>query len=134
MQRSQKQRAHLVFEYWFRTTIGNKMISNNDLIKLTLDFYNDAVILQFSEKFQSPNHHLSLSDNNKCATRNDNRSSVYEWIMPDIDPVLNGIHCWRVHVNNPSREFMMFSVSPKKMYPAKKYQGPSTLENGLLST
>eukprot|EP01084_Bolivina_argentea_P125637 222576_1 len=127
---SSKETAKLISEHWCRTILNRITISMTDIISIiTLFCYRDPKILQWSTIFKSPNGYLKLIDDRKCVQRNDTERYLYEWIMPDIDPVLNGIHCWRVHVSNPAQSWILFSVSPKKMYASDHYCGPSTHED-----
>lgn len=44
-----------------------------------------------------------LSDDNKCCKRID---GAHAYILADCNPVFEGIHCWRVQVINPEKDWI----------------------------
>ena len=60
-------------------------------------YYEEYVILKFSKEYMN-NNAYQLSQDNTLATRKINRDTSYRWILPDIEPVYSGIHCWRAYV------------------------------------
>ena len=91
----------------------------NDIIKICLSFYLlDYQILKWSQEYKTNDEGLILLDNDKCVKRTDYVANdrLHRWMMPDIEPVDNGIHCWRVKILNPTSNYLFFGISQKKMY------------------
>ena len=89
-----KQRM-LIIEYWFRTLIEqNTEITIKDIIPIIIEYAEAFKMLPFHLIFKS--QAITLSDDNKCATKTAGSSNIY--ILADDDPVKTGIHVWRVKV------------------------------------
>lgn len=79
-----------------------------DVISLCVLFYLETYeILRFSEKYKSDDG-IQLIDDRKCAHKVGSR---HRYVLCDIEPVSEGIHCWRVKVDNPQTNWIMFGVS-----------------------
>ena len=108
-------------EYIVHGYIRRLMIADipSDIIKMCLSFYLlNYQILRWSKEYKTNDAGLILFDNDKCVKRTDyvTNQRLYRWILPDIEPVDNGIHCWRVKISNPGSKYLFFGVSQKKMY------------------
>ena len=82
-----------------------------DIINICLLFYMEVYeILKFNDQFIAETG-IELSDDNKCVTRV--KGSYHRSIMADVEPVFEGIHCWRAQVKNP-RTWVMFGIGHKR--------------------
>ena len=94
-EKRKKQSKLLTFGYIRIHKLTTKIPT--DIINMIFKFYFETfIILKFSSKFIEKEE-LSLSDDDTCVTR------VYptfdrKYVLVDIDPVQNGIHCWRIQV------------------------------------
>ena len=90
-----------------------------DIMNICLVFYLELFrILRFSDKFISKDG-TELRDDNRCAIKS--LEFGHNYIMADVEPVFNGIHCWRVQVKNPENEWIMFGIGQKRIYPNCSY-------------
>eukprot|EP01084_Bolivina_argentea_P229575 387437_1 len=100
----------------FLRTINIEEIEHipNDICNICVQYYNYSTSLTFS-----PIYHIKdgfiLSDNNKCCTSGNHSQNhgFGSYILADIIPATNGIHCWRVHIYNPFSVEILLKVSPK---------------------
>ena len=112
-----KERASIICQYWFRTTMKDNSISMIDITKIIIEYYNIAQILRWSQRYKSKTG-FQLSDDDKLTTRIEDHNGSqdsYKWISPEIEPVNKGIHCWRINVNhtkNKSGGWIVFGISP----------------------
>ena len=113
-----KDAASIVWQYWLRTIINNDSITIKDITQIIIDYYNPTQVLQWSRKLKSKDDNYKafhFSDEDKCVEMVSGRND-YRWISPDIEPVYQGIHCWRVNVNHTKPQskggFIVFGVSP----------------------
>ena len=99
-----------------------------DIIKLCLLFYQrDFEILKFSSKYKSKEG-ITLSDDNKCVTRikcgDVYSADGHKYCLVEDTPAFNGLHCWRVHVDNQAKGFnwIMFGISEFKEHDDYSYK------------
>ena len=85
-----------------------------ELLDLILVFYHiKCVVIEWSSVYKS--EIIGLSADNKCV-KSPTSDWYHAWIIGK-DPVFEGIHCWRLFVNNPRKGWMAFCVSkPNFMY------------------
>eukprot|EP01084_Bolivina_argentea_P141969 249450_1 len=93
---------------------------------LWIDHYSKIEILKFSPQYMSDDGHLELSDDYKCVTHSGSDSHTY--ILADIQPVTNGVHCWRVQVTHPTQHWLFWGISSKKLYAQKSYYKENTVQ------
>lgn len=88
-----------------------------DIINICLLFYMELFeILTFSTEFISDDG-IELMDNNKCVMRCDDRGMIWHtYAMADIEPVSEGVHCWRIKVQNPIKDWIMIGIGHKRCY------------------
>ena len=87
-----------------------------DIMNICLSFYFETFeMLQFDAKYKSETG-IILTDDRKCAKREWIGRDWYRYVMADIEPVREGIHCWRVNVKNPKKGWMMFAIGHKQKY------------------
>merc|ERR1712154_307016 len=75
-------------------------------------------ILAFSTKFKSISG-LELSDDNRCVTRiptNVKQYAAHRYIIPDVEPVFKGKHCWRVQTINPNTGWIFWGISTPDIF------------------
>ena len=67
-----------------------------DIIQLIVNvfLYANAKVLTFSSKFKHES--IKLTDDNKCAKGG---FATTPYVIVDCEPVMSGIHVWRVQVN-----------------------------------
>ena len=91
-----------------------------DVMSICLLFYLEVFeILKFSDKFISKEG-IELLDDNKCVR-------AIEWdhiyAMPDIEPVFQGVHCWRAKINGDEGfNWIMFGIGHKQIYDNYSYR------------
>ena len=67
-----------------------------DIINLCMLFYHlNFEILSFSTEFCGQDIY-QFTQNNQCVTV---LESGHNFILADVEPVTQGIHCWRIQVN-----------------------------------
>ena len=100
--------------------------SYNHIIELPADlwdliylFYHWTFeIMKFSQHYKSKTGY-KLTDDNKCAQRFGCDGS--RWIVGN-DPVFEGIHCWRIFVDNPDKRLVIYAISKAyQFYDDSKY-------------
>merc|ERR1712154_608445 len=64
--------------------------------------------------------HVILTDNNKCATKQDRYNHRYAII--DDKPVFDGIHCWRVQIKHGKAAWIMFGIGEYKQYDDRSFK------------
>ena len=102
--------AAMIFEYWFRTIMTDNSISTKDITHIIIVYYNITNILKWSRIYKSKNGtSFEFSDDDKCVKKVNESIYIstfpsYKWILPDIEPVKEGMHCWRINVNNTKPE------------------------------
>lgn len=70
------------------------------VINSCLLFYSPKYqILQFSEKYSTPNG-WELTNDNKCAMSIKPGWAGKKYILTTCNPVTEGTHCWRIQVNH----------------------------------
>eukprot|EP01084_Bolivina_argentea_P259936 438818_1 len=85
-----------------------------EIIQMCFSFYHiKCEILQFSVTHKSKRG-IMLDLNNTRATLSD--VPPYQWILCDIEPVTDGIHCFRFQIHNPSKKRMSFGMGMLRMY------------------
>eukprot|EP01084_Bolivina_argentea_P042160 77770_1 len=74
-------------------------------------------MLTFSSKYKSDDG-WKFSDHNRCIERlKGDHSAAYRWILADIEPVFEGIHCWRVNAKHKEEGgWVVYGVSPIKQF------------------
>ena len=97
------------------------MIEN--IVHLIIKYWH-TTILRFSDKYQSQ-HGWELSEDNTLVERimapvNEDfpeweQVGVKKWILADTDPWFNGIHCWRIQINNPSKGWFSIGVANQEI-------------------
>ena len=94
----------LVYGY-VHEPILNVLQIPTEIIEICLKFYMEIYkILQFSDNKELhyiSNDGLLLTDNRTCVKRVFDETSTFHecrYVLADIEPVTNGIHCWRVQV------------------------------------
>eukprot|EP01083_Nonionella_stella_P027834 76668_1 len=70
--------------------------------------------LTFSDTFKSAKGFVFFDDR-QCVRKLDNYPRT-TWILSDVEPVYDGIHCWRIFIKNPQQEYLKVGVSGKKMF------------------
>ena len=88
-----------------------------ELWGIILTFYHLLFdVLEWNEKYKSKKGY-ELSDDNKLVKRiylgvNADRygDNYYCWIVGG-NPVFSGIHCWRLFIENPNKDWMTYAVS-----------------------
>ena len=79
------------------TNIGN---IPNIIYHICLLFYwNWIEPCKFSQKYRSKNGVIILNENKTVLYKPIARDGKYCWIAIDMDPMENGIHCFRIKVN-----------------------------------
>ena len=95
-----KETAVMIWEYWFRMELPNNKITIEDISKIMITYYNIARILKWRKKEKG----YKFMDEDKCVKRftggHEVQTNGCRWILPDIEPVNQGIHCWRVKVDH----------------------------------
>ena len=108
----------IVWQYWFRVVMENNTIKIEDLTRIIIEYYNIGRVLKWREKLKS-RPGFKFIDDDRCVKRfvefGDTDDDA-KWIFPDIEPVNEGIHCWRVNVNF-AREgaeggWVLYAVAP----------------------
>ena len=100
----------LVFGYIKKRNKQFCIIMPQDLIEIVLMFYMQIhEILKWSRKYigkLSKYHHLhsngptswiEYSDNDKCVSKKNKYDGNF-YVLADVEPVSDKIHCWRVYV------------------------------------
>ena len=88
------------------------------IITLIYDFYLPIITLKFKDHPMTDN--LSLSDDNKLVTHNS--ECDYSYIHADVDPIMTGIHCFRVLAHSKNMNTILFAfIQPKDKYPEYSY-------------
>ena len=79
-------------------------------------------ILRFSEEFHSDS--IGLIDDGKCAKKGGKGAQRWghSYTMADIEPVFEGIHCWRVKVDKTKTEWIMFAIGQKREHTNLSYE------------
>ena len=92
----------MIIEYWMRNTMENNQISIRDIVGMVIDYYNKSEILRWSTTYICSE--LNLSQNNEIVTRKQRQGSsqIYARVTIDSEPVFEGVHCWRIKVENMS--------------------------------
>ena len=92
--------AVMVWEYWFRMELPDNKIMINDISKIMIKYYNIGRMLKWRKKDAG----YKFIEEDKCVKRfpegYEIKSNGVRWILPDIEPVNKGIHCWRVKVDH----------------------------------
>ena len=92
----QKQDELLVHGYINRQITYKLQGIPTDIMNLFVLFYHIPFqLLSFSTKYKSRDG-IIYTENNKCIVRRGVFSHRY--VLVDIEPVTEGIHCWRVQV------------------------------------
>ena len=93
-EREKEKEKLLIVGYMRQINITNIPL---DIINLFILFYHATYkILQFSKIYCTQKAYV-FSDDNKCVTRS-RTSGGMAYIVADIEPVKDGIHCWRIKV------------------------------------
>eukprot|EP01084_Bolivina_argentea_P211045 359063_1 len=79
---------------------------------------NKLCLLVPVDIIDSNDDEIELTDDNKCATKLIDGTQRY--IMTDCG-VFEGIHCWRVYINNPKNGWLMLAVAECKNYKDNSY-------------
>eukprot|EP01084_Bolivina_argentea_P153397 267475_1 len=85
------------------------------IIKLSLRYYYHELFaqLKWSLKDKSKDR-VKLIESNKCAVNNCSQGT-YGWILPDSQPVHQGVTCWRLDINSQSfNAWIAFGVTCTK--------------------
>ena len=102
-----KQMAGMIWEYWFRIEIQNNAITIEDITKIIIKYYNIGRILKWRKKLGVKSGYKFI-DEDKCVKRIPQGYEIngngVSWILPNIEPVNKGIHCWRVKVDHTREE------------------------------
>ena len=109
-----KEAATIVWQYWYRTTMNDTSISIKDITNIIIAYYNIAKILKWSQKYKSKTKDaFEFSDDDTCIKRLKDEGWGYKWICADIEPVNEGIHCWRVETKHEQKGgWIVYGVSP----------------------
>mmetsp|Transcript_31515 Transcript_31515/g.51028 ORF Transcript_31515/g.51028 Transcript_31515/m.51028 type:complete len:262 (-) Transcript_31515:64-849(-) len=112
-----------IIEHWFRNVMDKHMqfISITNVSSLIAEYCKIGRRIAFSTIFKS-DHGLKLTENNECVEKISQLSHGYTaWILADIKPVSSGVHCWRVAMDNPKRDYIIIGVSAQKRFGNESY-------------
>ena len=108
----------LIYGYCRNEEKTLKIRLHEDIIDVCIEFHGPFVeILTFSNELNiSSNENLEndgliVSAEGKVIKKGG--SSCHVNVIPDAEPVLNGVHCWRCKVTNPPLQWIMFGVARK---------------------
>ena len=84
------------------------------IYELIHELYPKSWLLRFSDKYKSKKD-LILSDNNTKVKTKGNWTQRF--ILCDVEPIHEGIHCWRISIYNPSHTDQIFwGISKPSMF------------------
>merc|ERR1719242_80128 len=90
-------------------------------------FHEKYQILKWSQKYRTMES-MSLSDDDRCVTRKASTDNTYQWIICDAEPVYDGVHCWRLKQNNPTKSksgWINYGVAARRMYTDNAFAPPT---------
>lgn len=104
----------LVTQYWFRTTMceSEKWISIDDVVEIISSYYQICE-MRFDRNYKSKRG-WDLSDDDTLLTRRDSKEGATEnvWILGDVEPFRDGVHCWRIQIKNPNKGWASIGAAP----------------------
>eukprot|EP01084_Bolivina_argentea_P293414 504632_1 len=108
----------MIIQHWLRKLFKPSNVSFHDVIYIITSYTRPVYkVMKWSSKYICRlNEELFLSDNNRCCTRKRVVERTYRWVLPDMDTVKEGIHCWRVHTINPKKGWVAYAVSKKQKF------------------
>lgn len=106
----------------------------SELIHLLFEWFHQRFeILKWSEQYRTKDA-MKLSDDSRCVTRAQMKVQGYQWILCDVDPVFEGVHCWRLMQRNPTKSstksardvgWVNYGVGSKRMYTDNAFAPPT---------
>ena len=117
--RNPKIEHEYVILYWMRNlSLKESNIRYNDIIYLITEFSSAIYcVLKWSRKYICRlNEELFLNDNDRLIIRKRVLERTYRWAMPNIEPVIDGIHCWRIKTLNPKKGWIAYCVSKREKF------------------
>eukprot|EP01084_Bolivina_argentea_P227717 384634_1 len=114
----------LVYGYWRSYCKMLSVQSYKDVVHLCVSFYCTWFKILKWNTIHYTNNILTLNDNNKCVKRLDG-SNEHAYILANIDPVKDGIHCWRIKTVHKEAEWIAYGVSPMKEFENESPDDPS---------
>lgn len=116
----EKENAAITCKFWFRTLLRQSTISIDDIIDIVIKYLIIGKRLKFSTEYQSEDG-LELREDNYVLVREGiptaSYNKYYRWILADMEPVTEGIHCWRVNAKHQKDGgWIVYGVSPRQMF------------------
>eukprot|EP01084_Bolivina_argentea_P061218 111887_1 len=110
-----------IIQHWFHIYCNQYSSFVSAVIDIVLSLYTPSQPLKWSSIFNSNNKHNLCFEfsNNMCTVKRVGTVKFEEkYILPDIDEVTEGIHCWRVNIimNSSEDKWIMFGVGQKRKY------------------
>ena len=117
------------------------------ILTLSYNYYHFETELQKFSKIYKSGDGWRFYDGNTCIKRkkvatmlSDDHDDIdtdreedtyqnYKWILLDISPIINDIHCWRIYIRNPNKGLIVIGVCKQRMFKTDK--GHSTLVYGI---
>ena len=133
----EKTKFDIIADRLFRDTVNDDHTNILDLMEIMYAYF-DLSEMRFSSKYKSK-FGWKLTDGNTTVKRirvkNDHYSNM-KWILAEMEPMDEGVYCWRVQVNNPHKGWMSIGVAqpiPEEMN-RRPFGGPSVWAIGLSNT
>eukprot|EP01084_Bolivina_argentea_P211043 359061_1 len=115
-----------------KTILRNKYIPDSIKTLLFKFCYDGYQLLKFSNEYQSGC--FNLSNNNTIAIHNNN-DTKHKYILCDIEPVIKGIHCWRVFIKCPNgtstNSCVMWAISEIYKYCDRSFESGKQVWGGI---
>ena len=138
---SDRDRDELLVDGYIRKySKYSDIVIPNQIFTISYDYYHfDCELLKFSKIYKSGDGWRFFDGNTSIKRRkvataldlehdnytdhdddDDNRYREiyqnYKWILLDIQPIINDIHCWRIHIRNPNKGLIVIGVCKQKMF------------------